>query len=169
MAATLVAERDGLASLSVQNVTAEAGFAKGTFYVHFVDRTDMLIAMHRSFHDKLFSRITDMTVSLPPGRARAEERITAFLDGCREQRGVREALLEARTEPAIAVEAHRRNAQAAGLLAADLRAEGGNKLATELAQLIVVAAAEVAVRELIAGRKLRTLRAALLRLVLVEA
>jgi TetR/AcrR family transcriptional regulator, transcriptional repressor for nem operon len=163
-AAALVAERDGLASLSVQEITSLAGVAKGTFYVHFADRTDMLVALHRSFHDEVFAHITDATKTLPPGRTRAEQRVTAFLDGCRRQRAIRAVLLEARTEPAIADEAQRRNAQAAALLATDLRAGGAGALASALAQLIVIAAAEVAVRELLAGRKLVPMRAALRQL-----
>jgi len=46
-AAIDLAERDGLRSLSIADVTAAAGHAKGTFYVHFRDRTALLVALHR--------------------------------------------------------------------------------------------------------------------------
>jgi TetR/AcrR family transcriptional regulator, transcriptional repressor for nem operon len=162
-AAALAVERDGLASLSIHDITSLAGVAKGTFYVHFADRTDVLVAIHRSFHDKVFAHITDTTKTLPAGRRRAEQRIIAFLDECRRQRAVRALLLEARTDPTIEVEAQRRNVQAAGLLSADLWAEGHDVLAMELAHLIVVATADIAIREFLAGRKLHPLRNALLR------
>jgi AcrR family transcriptional regulator len=37
-AAVSVAEQEGLAGLTVARITAAAGHAKGTFYVHFPDR-----------------------------------------------------------------------------------------------------------------------------------
>ena len=42
-AATDLAERKGLSALTVDAITKAAGHAKGTFYVHFSDRTELLI------------------------------------------------------------------------------------------------------------------------------
>ena len=48
-----VAEEHGLAGLSVNRVVAEAGVAKGTFYVHFTDRNAFIDALHERFHDRV--------------------------------------------------------------------------------------------------------------------
>jgi AcrR family transcriptional regulator len=158
-AAVRVAERDGVDALSVAAVTAEAGHSKGTFYVHFADRTAMLVELHRRFHDDLFELIERNTAGQAPGAPRADARITAFLDGCRAQPGVRSMLLDARAVPEIAEQARQRNAFAAASLADDLRALVPHPQAT--AVLIVSATVEVALRELVAGRRLPRLRSAL--------
>jgi AcrR family transcriptional regulator len=163
-AAVSVAEQEGLAGLTVARITAAAGHAKGTFYVHFPDRGAFLVALHRRFHDALFSRIVAATAAERPGPARAGKRLTAFLDGCRALPGVRAVLLEARTEPAVAAEVDRRNRQAATVLAADLT---GCDCAQprETARLLVLAAADVAARESDRRRRLPSARRALLGLI----
>lgn len=167
--AVTVAERVGLGDLSVAAVTAEAGVAKGTFYVHFTDRTALLVALHRRFHDDLFARIQTSTAHQAPGVARLRARLVAFLDGCREMPGVRSLLRDARSEPAIATEVARRNAQARQVLAEDLRAAGPSGHEQQTARLLVAATVEAATAELDAGRRLPGLRRALLDLVSVAA
>ena len=162
-AAAVVAERDGLAALSVDAVTRTAGHAKGTFYVHFADRTELLVDLHRRFHDELFQRIREASVDVPVGPERARMMITAFLDGCRQQVGVRSMLLQARGLPEIADLVRQRNAEAARDLASQL--SGATPDPLELAQLLVGATAEVALQELQAGRRLPRLRRALMSLV----
>jgi AcrR family transcriptional regulator len=163
--AVAVADRVGLADLSVAAVTAEAGLAKGTFYVHFADRTALLVALHRRFHDELFARIEAATADEPPGRARLRARLVAFLDGCRELPGVRALLRDARAEPAIAAEVQARNEQARRVLAEDLRAGRVTVHDLQTARLLVAATIEVATAELDARRRLPGLRRALLDLV----
>ncbi|MFM7061565.1 MAG: TetR/AcrR family transcriptional regulator [Actinomycetes bacterium] len=158
-AAIAVVDRDGIDALSINLVTRTAGLAKGTFYVHFADRTALLVELHRRFHDDLYATIAAATAALPPGPARARARVAAFLDGCRRQRGVRAMLLQARAEPAILDEVQRRNDQTAILLAEDLRSAVEHPL--ETARLVVAATAETALHELTAGRALPRLRAAL--------
>ena len=51
-AADAIAERDGLAALSVAEITSEAGLGKGTFYIHFPDRAALLVQLHRRFGDQ---------------------------------------------------------------------------------------------------------------------
>ena len=68
-------------------------------------------------------------------------------------------LLQARSEPSVLSEVDRRNEEAARLLAADLR--GVAAYPAETAHLLVAATAEVALRELRAGRTLPRLRASL--------
>ena len=116
-AATSLAEDDGLAALTVGAVTQAAGHAKGTFYIHFADRTELLIEMHHAFHRDLFARIATMVEPESDGPTRARMRITAFLDGCRQQVGVRSMLFQARLDPAIADLARQRNDEAATALA----------------------------------------------------
>lgn len=158
-AALAVADRGGLDELSVREVTRQAGLAKGTFYVHFPDRAALLVELHRRFHDDLFAAIAATTSADKPGPARAQARISAFLDGCRRQPGVRAMLLHARSEPAILAEAARRNDQAAQLLAGDL--EGATEHPMDTARLLVAATAEAALHELNAGRPLPRMRGAL--------
>jgi TetR/AcrR family transcriptional repressor of nem operon len=162
-AAVLVAERDGLAALSVEAVTREAGHAKGTFYVHFADRTDLVVQIHRRFHDRLFADIVAATAAVEPGPSRVAARLMAFLDGCRREVGVRSMLLQARSLPEIAAMALERNEQAARVLAADLGAQCRGPLDT--ARLLVVATVEVALRELHAGRRLAGARGALAEMI----
>lgn len=161
-AAVELAERDGLRSLSVAEITAAAGHAKGTFYIHFRDRTALLVALHRWFHDTVFDRVLASTAEEKPGPGRARHRLIAFLDACRELPGVRALLLDARTEPAIAAEVDSRNQQATQILAADLT---GVAHPRETARILVLAAADIAARESTAGRRISAAREALLNLV----
>ena len=162
-AAIALADAQGWGSTSVEAVTRAAGHAKGTFYVHFDDRTGLLVALHDRFHDEVFQAIRDATSGLPAGVDRARTRIVAFLDACRRQPGVRAMLRDARAVPEIAELVRQRNAEAAAELAADLT--GSTPWPKETASLLVVAVADAAVRELDAGRRLPRLRSALLAMV----
>ncbi len=162
-AAIALADAQGWGSTSVEAVTRAAGHAKGTFYVHFDDRTGLLVALHDRFHDEVFQAIRDATSGLPAGVDRARTRIVAFLDACRGQPGVRAMLRDARAVPEIAELVRQRNAEAAAELAADLT--GSTPWPKETAYLLVVAVAEAAVREMEAGRRLPRLRSALLAMV----
>ena len=162
-AAVEIAEREGLNGLSVARITTTAGHAKGTFYVHFPDRAAFLVALHRRFHDSLFTRILAETADESPGPIRARKRLLAFLDGCRELPGVRALLLEARTEQAVAAEVDKRNRQAATVLSTDL--SGCCAHPRETARLLVLAAADIAARESDQRRRLVPARSALLSLI----
>lgn len=158
-----IAERDGTSALTVDAITKAAGHAKGTFYIHFDDRADLLVEMHRRFHDELFARIASATNANEAGPTRARSRITAFLDGCRNQVGVRSMLFQARHDPLIAELARERNDEAARTLATDIKTV--TTTPTETARLLVAATIEVAVQELTSNRRLPRLRAALLSMV----
>lgn len=162
-AAVQLAEREGLASLSVAGITAAAGHAKGTFYVHFPDRAAFLVALHSRFHDTVFGQIVAETAAERPGPARAGRRLIAFLEGCRALPGVRALLLDARAEPGMAAEVDRRNSQATTVLAADLT--GWCRHPRDTARLLVLAAADIAARESGQGRRIPSARHALLALV----
>lgn len=162
-AAEALAERDGLNALSVARVTAAAGHAKGTFYIHFPDRAAFLVALHRRFHDALFSQVLNATATDTPGPERVRRRLLAFLDGCRALPGVRALLRDARAEAPVAAEVSRRNQQAAAVLAADLA--GSCSRPRETAYFLVLAAADLAARESERRRRLPAARHALLDLV----
>lgn len=162
-AATELAAAEGIDALTVSAITSAAGHAKGTFYVHFDDRTELIVELHRQFHDDLFASIEQRTSSLAPGPDRARARIECFLDGCRARPVVRAMLLESRALPEIIEQVENRNTQAASSLADDLRASTTHP--RETAQLLVSATIEVARQELSKGRRLPRLRSALLELV----
>ncbi len=162
-AATVLAERDGMDALTVAAITASAGHSKGTFYVHFEDRTALIVELHRRFHEDLFASIADRTSDITIGTDRAWLRIEAFLNGCRAQPAVRAMLLEARSMPEIAQLVAERNDQAARVLAAELREVSAQP--REAAVLLVSATIEVALQELTAGKRLPRYRAALRNLI----
>jgi len=162
-AAVALAEHEGLNALSVARVTAAAGHAKGTFYIHFADRAAFLVALHRRFHDTLFSQIIELTATDAPGPERARRRLLAFLEGCRALPGVRALLLDARTEPPIAAEVNRRNLEATTVLAADLA--GSCTHPKEIARFLVLAASDVAARESDRQRRIPSARQGLLEMI----
>jgi AcrR family transcriptional regulator len=155
-----LAERTGLSGMSVNDVVAEAGVSKGTFFHHFGDRTSYLLALHRTFHDGLFGEMQPAFTSLAPGRARLLSGATTYLDSCLRNRGVRAVLLEARAEPAITAEVIARNEDTARLCQADFAAMGW-KHSLDSARLWVGLVAEAALVEFDAGRRRTSTRAAL--------
>lgn len=159
-AALEVAEESGLAGLSVAAVTRRAGVAKGTFYVHFPDRADFLVALHRTFHDRLLARMREAADGLEPGARRLRTAATAYLDGCLESRGVKAMLREARGAPEILDEIAARNAAATELAAEDFRALGAPDPA-HAGRLFVAMAAEAALVELDAAGPVAAAREAL--------
>src|ERR1700722_6350611 len=69
-AGAALAEEHGLAGVSVNMVTARAGVAKGTFYVHFKDRAAFVDAMHARFHARVQAAVDQAVAGLPPGARR---------------------------------------------------------------------------------------------------
>src|ERR1700740_2543638 len=104
-----LAERTGLAGLSVNLIVGEAGVAKGTFFHHFGDRASYLLALHREFHERLAAQMQAAITGIPPGRRRLIVGANTYLNGCLRDRGVRALLLEARAEPAVTDEIKHRN------------------------------------------------------------
>src|SRR5690242_2814178 len=106
-AALRLADDRPLTQISVDDIVREAGVAKGTFYVHFPDRGQFLAAVTRRFHRSMFAAMSASVADLAPGRDRLVAGALAYLDGCHEQLGVKSILIEARGDPAVAVEAAR--------------------------------------------------------------
>ncbi|HLV97233.1 MAG TPA: TetR/AcrR family transcriptional regulator [Ktedonobacterales bacterium] len=146
-----LAASGSLNHLTVDAIVGKAGVAKGTFYVHFHDRTAFLVELHRQFHERLLDAIMTATADIPPGGQRLRVGLETYLDGCLRERAVKALLLEARSEALIAAEVRRRNAQFAALAQDDFAAIGWPD-AEVSAKLFVILGAEAALMELETGR-----------------
>jgi TetR/AcrR family transcriptional repressor of nem operon len=157
-----LAERTGLAGLSVNLIVSEARVAKGTFFHHFGDRVSYLLALHREFHERLATQTQAAIAGMPAGRRRLIVGANTYLDGCLRDRGVRALLLEARAEPAVTDEIKHRNDINAELCRDDFAALG-RPHPYESAQLWVGMVAEAALIEHQAGKAVPGIRDALER------
>ncbi|WP_018178293.1 TetR/AcrR family transcriptional regulator [Jongsikchunia kroppenstedtii] len=155
-----LADRFSIAELSANRVVAEAGVSKGTFFHHFPNRVQYLLALHAGFHDRLDAEMAAAIADLPPGRDRLRVAQQTYLDGCRRNRGVRGLLLEARAERAITDRINARNEALADVAAADFRAMGWSH-PTESARLWIGMVVEAALLELDQAAASSSVRAAL--------
>jgi AcrR family transcriptional regulator len=161
-AGVAVAERHGLAGLSVNRVVAEAGVAKGTFYVHFEDRATFVDALHARFHARVEEAVVAATTELPPGSERIVRGAGAYLDTCLDDRAVKALALEARSDPSLAATMSERHERFALSAVPSFKAMGWPD-ATAASHLLAAMTAEIAVRELEAGRRLPAARRSLRR------
>ena len=166
-AGSQLAETCGLAQMTVDAIVGKAGLGKGTFYVHFPDRTAFLVALHAQFHERLLQAILDATAELAPGAERLQQGTITYLNTCLRERGVKALLLEARSDASIAVEVQRRNAEFAQLAHADFTALGWSHVETS-AHLFVVLVAEAALMELEGGHANDVVRHSLWRFAGIE-
>jgi hypothetical protein len=125
---------------------------------------ELLVGLHRRFHDRLLDRIMAAASQFSGGRERVIAGTLAYLDGCREESGLRGLLASARTEPAILAEIARRNDQMSELIAPHL-AQAGRARPAHSGRIWVAMAAEVALAESAAGTELPDLRAALIEFI----
>lgn len=158
-----LADHKSLTAISVDDIVRGAAVAKGTFYVHFSDRTAFLVALHARFHEQLRDAIRSSAAAATPGYERIRRSTIAYLDGCLDARGVKAMLASARGEPAIAQEVARSNDRFARAAAGDIRAMGRAD-PLETARLFVAMTAEVALLELEKGRPDPKLRRALMHM-----
>jgi TetR/AcrR family transcriptional repressor of nem operon len=161
-AGVAVAERHGLSGLSVNRVVAKAGVAKGTFYVHFADRTAFVDALHERFHARVIDAVARATEGVPAGAERIVCGTEAYLDVCLKDQAVKALALEARTDPALTASMSTRHERFAAAAVPSFRAMGWRDASTA-AQLFAAMASEIAVRELEAGRRLPAARRSLRR------
>jgi AcrR family transcriptional regulator len=159
-AGVAVAEQHGLAGLSVNRVVAEAGLAKGTFYVHFADRDAFVDALHARFHAEVDTAVGAAVADVPAGPERLVRGAEAYLDVCLRDRAVKALALEARTDPALSALMATRHERFAAVAVPSFKAMGWPD-ATAAAQLLAAMTAEIAVRELDAGRRVPAARRAL--------
>lgn len=105
-----LAETDGFAGMTISRITAAAGVAKGTFYLHFDDRDAYVRALHERYYQRIAAAIAEARDAAGPGLQAAFASIETYLDACLRNRAVRVLLLEARNSGvlAAAVEERRR-------------------------------------------------------------
>ena len=161
-AGAALAEQHGLAGVSVNMVVAQAGVAKGTFYVHFKDRAAFIDAMHARFHGRVQVAVDDAVAGLPPGARRLFRAAEAYLDVSLANRGVKALSLEARSDPTVKDSMADRRDRLAAAGVPDLRAMGWDD-AEAAAQLLAAMTREISVLEFDAGRRLPASRRALKR------
>ena len=166
-AGSQLAETRGIGQMTVDAIVGKAGLGKGTFYVHFPDRTAFLVALHAQFHERLLQAILDATAELAPGAERLQRGTITYLNTCLRERGVKALLLEARSDASIAVEVQQRNAEFAQLAHADFTALGWSHAETS-ARLFVVLVAEAALMELEVGHANDAVRHSLWRFAGIE-
>jgi AcrR family transcriptional regulator len=161
-AGAAVAEREGLAGLSVNRVVAEAGVAKGTFYVHFADREAFIDALHAAFHERVARAVAEATRSTRPGAERLVRAAEAYLDVCLAERAIKALALEARSEAALTDSMSARHDRFAASAIPSFRAMAWPD-ARAASQLLAAMISEIAIRELDAGRRLPAARRSLRR------
>jgi AcrR family transcriptional regulator len=152
-AGVAVAEEHGLGGLSVNRVVEQAGVAKGTFYVHFSDRAGFVDALHERFHRRVQDAVAAATDQVPPGAERILRGAEAYLDVCLADRAVKALALEARSDPALRESMADRHERFATQAIPSFKAMGWPD-AKAAAQLTAAMTAEIALRELDAGRRL---------------
>ncbi|MBS2553834.1 TetR/AcrR family transcriptional regulator [Catenulispora sp. NL8] len=159
-----VAERDGLAGLSVAAVTARAGVAKGTFYLYFPDRDAFVDALHQRFYEQVSDAVGAAAAGLAPGRDLLVAAIEAYLDVCLANRAVKALIFETRAHGSLTGAMQERVTLLANLAEPSVKALGltPTKISS---RLILALTSEAALIELEAGRKVpaarRTIRALL--------
>ncbi len=161
-AGVAVAEREGLAGLSVNRVVERAGVAKGTFYVHFADHEAFVDALHERFHDSVQAAGAEAIEGIPVGAERIWRMAEAYLDVCLANRAIKALALEARTTGALTPAMAARHDRASASAVPSFRAMAWPD-ARAAAQLFSAMTSELAIRELDAGRRLPAARRALRR------
>jgi TetR/AcrR family transcriptional regulator, transcriptional repressor for nem operon len=152
-AGVAVAEEHGLVGLSVNRVVEKAGVAKGTFYVHFPDRAGFIDALHERFHRRVQDAVVAATDGVPLGEERILRGAEAYLDVCLADRAVKALALEARSDPSLRESMAHRHDRFARQTIPSFKAMGWPD-ASAAAQLFAAMTAEIAIRELDAGRRL---------------
>jgi TetR/AcrR family transcriptional regulator, transcriptional repressor for nem operon len=161
-AGTTVLEQRGLAGLSVNQVVASAGVAKGTFYVHFQDRASFVDALHERFHARVQEAVASAAEGMQPGPDRIVRGSEAYLDVCLANRGVKALAFEARSDPALMSSMAARHGRFASAAIPDLKAMGWPD-ATAASHLLAAMTQEISIREFDAHRRLPSARRALRR------
>lgn len=157
-----LAGRAGLSQMSVEAVTTEAGVAKGTYYVHFRDRSDFLLQLYRRWDAQLATAMRAAAGGRQPGLERLLAVMTAYLDTVLATRAVRAILLAARSEPAIAEAVEAAIHDSAGFSRHDFAALGHPNPPAS-ARLFVAMTVEAALAETETGATDPAIRAAMER------
>ena len=153
-----VAERDGLGGLSVAAVTAQAGVAKGTFYVYFPDREAFVDALHQRFYDQVAEAVATAAADREPGRDLLTSVIEAYLDVCLTNHAVKALIFEARAQRTATTAMSDRVSSLLALTEPSLR-ELGLTPTSISTRLIMALTSEAALIELEAGHQVPAARA----------
>jgi AcrR family transcriptional regulator len=151
-AGTVVAEKQGLASMSVAAVVEEAGVAKGTFYVYFADRDVFMDALHQQFYTRVSEAVANAVQGLAPGQELLLRAIDAYLDVCLANRAVKALVFETRAQGGLTTTMQQREELFAVLAQPSLAAMGITP-APIAARLFVAMTSEAALIEMEAGRR----------------
>lgn len=151
-AGAVVAERRGLAGLSVAAVAEEAGVAKGTFYLYFADREVFIDALHQQFYARVGEAVADAVQGLLPGQDLLLRAIDAYLDVCLANRAVKALVFETRAQGELTTTMQQREELFAKLAQPSLAAMGMTP-APIAARMFVAMTSEAALIEMEAGRK----------------
>ncbi len=159
-AGAAVAEQRGLAGLSVAAVTADAGLAKGTFYVYFDDRDAFVDALHQRFYSQVNEAVAGAVGPRDLGSELLLAAVDAYLDVCLANRGVKALVFETRGQGELTTTMEEREQMFAQLARPSLEAMGIASPDVS-ARLLVAMTSEVALIEMEAGRRVQTARDAL--------
>src|SRR5262249_8329759 len=121
--------------------------------VHFLDRASFIDALHERFHGRVQEAVAAATDEIPLGGERILRGAEAYLDVCLADRAVKALALEARSDPSLRESMADRHDRSAGQAIPRFKGMGWPD-ATAAAQLFAAMTAEVAIRELDAGRRL---------------
>lgn len=157
-----LASRTGLSQMSVEAVTAEAGVAKGTYYVHFLDRGDFLLHLYRQWHAGVMDALRAAVAGREPGFDRLSAATTAYLDALLADRSAKAILVAARSELSLAEEVDRATTDSAVSAVSDFAALG-HPFPAASARLFVAMTVEAAVAELEGGHADGAIRSTLAR------
>lgn len=155
-----VAGREGLGGLSVAAVTAQAGVAKGTFYVYFPDRDAFVAALHERFFDAVAGAVGGAVEGLEPGRELLIAAIEAYLEACLANHAIKAMILESRTHGGLPPAMADRVAELQELVEPSVRVLGLTP-ARISARLIMALTSEAALIELEAGQRVPAARKAI--------
>jgi AcrR family transcriptional regulator len=152
-----LADAGRAADLRPATVAKEAGLAEGVFHTCFPDESDFLLALHRHFLNGILRQVVMSLVGQPAGAERIRRGVQTFLDGCVQQRGLRELLLQLETHAQMRETARLRRQAFAEMLRLEFRAAGWAHPA-ETARLYRVMIEEAATAELEAAADLPLMR-----------
>lgn len=160
VAGAVIAERDGLAGLTVAAVAREAGLAKGSFYVYFADRESLIDELHQAFYANVNAAVTAAIAGLAPGHELLLMAIDAYLDVCLANRAVKALVFETRAQPGLTTTLAEREELFARLAEPSMHAIGLTPPAIA-ARLVVALTSEAAMIEMEAGHRVHGARRAI--------
>lgn len=122
----LVAERRPYAELTVEEIARRAGLSRATFYLHFRDKRELLLAFAESVTQPLLARLGELRLSdASPSRDGLAETLQRALALAREHASAYQALLEASTyDQAVAAVWRELNEQFIDAVAARVEVHG---------------------------------------------